>query len=133
MLNDLGYYYPSLRSSISLYFLFKFFSYGVVVLCGALSSDVVQSKRLANIPTGVARMDMSSDNAMPVAGPGLSSAGMDMSNETMKSDFLVALLDDTLLQPGDWTIAEAFWYGIVIVIAISAITNLTEWATLRTR
>lgn len=78
-------------------------------------------------------MDISSDDAMPVAGPDLSSAGMDMSNETMASDFLVALLDDTLLQPGDWTIAEAFWYGIIIVIATSAIINLTKWATLRTR
>jgi len=78
-------------------------------------------------------MGMSSDDAMFTAGPDLSSAGMDMSNETMASDFLVALLDDTLLQPGDWTIVEAFWYGIIIVIAISAIINLIKWATLRTR
>jgi hypothetical protein len=133
VLNDLGYYYLSLRSSISLYFPSKFFSYGVVVLCGAFSLDVAQSKRLAKLPTRVATMDISSDDAMPVAGPDLSSAGMDMSNETMASDFLVALLDDTLLQPGDWTIAEAFWYGIIIVIATSAIINLTKWATLRTR
>lgn len=133
MLNDLGYYYLSLRSSISLYFLFKFFSYDVVVLCGAFSSDVTQPKRVANLPTSVATMAMSSDDAMSMAGPGLSNAGMDMSNETMASDFLMALLDDTLVQPGDWTMAVAFWYGIIIVIATSAIINLTNWATLRTR
>ena len=76
---------------------------------------------------------MKSTDAMPVAGPGLSSAGMDMTNETMAAEFLVAVLDDSLLQPDDWVIAEAFWYGIIIVIAISALTNLIRWVTLKAR
>lgn len=76
---------------------------------------------------------MNSADAMPVAGPGLPSAGMDLSNDTMASDFLATILDDTLLQPDDLAVSEAFWYGIIAVIAISAIINLIRWSTLNTR
>lgn len=78
-------------------------------------------------------MDINSGDAMPEAGPGLSSAGMDMSNDTIASGFLMAILDDTLLQPDDWAISEAFWYGIIVVIALSAVIHLIRWFTLRSR
>ncbi|MCJ1242989.1 hypothetical protein MMC30_000185 [Trapelia coarctata] len=81
----------------------------------------------------MAAMDMSNYDAMLVVGPGLSSAGLDLSNDTMASGFLTAILDDTLLQPDDWAASEAFWYGTIIVIAISAVTKLSRWLTLETR
>jgi hypothetical protein len=78
-------------------------------------------------------MDMGSGSA-PTAGPGgLSDAGLDMSNYTVANDFLAEILDDTLLQPFDYAVARAFWYGIVIVIAIAAICNLTTRAILHFR
>ncbi|MCJ1479029.1 hypothetical protein MMC13_007713 [Lambiella insularis] len=78
-------------------------------------------------------MDPNSDSAMPTAGPGLSDMGMNMSNYTVASDFLAALLDDDDLQPLDWAITGAFWYGILVVIFIATFTNFTTWATLKTR
>ncbi|MCJ1405710.1 hypothetical protein MMC11_008940 [Xylographa trunciseda] len=79
-------------------------------------------------------MDMSGGgSAMPMGGPGLSDMGMDMSNDTVASDFLQAMLDDTDLQPFDWAITGAFWYGIVVVISLAAVMNFVRWATLKTR
>ncbi|MCJ1387481.1 hypothetical protein MMC18_000324 [Xylographa bjoerkii] len=79
-------------------------------------------------------MDMDGgDNAMPTGGPGLSDMGMDMSNYTVASDFLAAILDDTDLQPFDWVITGAFWYGIVVVIFLATLVNFVRWATLKTR
>ncbi|KAJ5131625.1 hypothetical protein N7448_005783 [Penicillium atrosanguineum] len=75
-------------------------------------------------------MDM--DSSMS-GGPGLTDAGLDMSNYTVASDFLAALLDDTTLQQTDYAIARAFWYGIVIVIALAGIVNWTQWALLKLR
>ncbi|KAL7269290.1 ferric-chelate reductase Frp1 [Rhizina undulata] len=76
-------------------------------------------------------MDTSSDSLS--GGPDLSDAGMDMTNYTVAYDFLQAILDDSILQPYDYAVARAFWYGIVIVIAIAAVANLTSWATLKAR
>ncbi|MCJ1320231.1 hypothetical protein MMC15_005569 [Xylographa vitiligo] len=79
-------------------------------------------------------MDMDGgDTAMPTGGPGLSDMGMNMSNETVASDFLAAILDDTDLQPFDWAITGAFWYGIVVVIVLATVINFLRWATLKTR
>ena len=79
-------------------------------------------------------MDMDGgDSAMPTGGPGLSDMGMDMSNDTVASDFLAAILDDTDLQPFDWAITGAFWYGIVVVIFLATVINFLRWATLKTR
>ncbi|MCJ1380844.1 hypothetical protein MMC17_003953 [Xylographa soralifera] len=79
-------------------------------------------------------MDMDGgDSAMPTGGPGLSDMGMDMSNVTVASDFLAAILDDTDLQPFDWAIIGAFWYGIVVVIFLATVINFLCWATLKTR
>jgi hypothetical protein len=78
-------------------------------------------------------MDMDGMAAMPTAGPGLSGAGLNLSNETVASDFLAAILYDGVLQPEDWAYAEAFWYGMIVVIGISAIINLIRLATLESR
>ncbi|MCJ1415586.1 hypothetical protein MMC32_001918 [Xylographa parallela] len=79
-------------------------------------------------------MDMDGgDSAMPTGGPGLSDMGMDMSNDTVASDFLAAILDDTDLQPFDWAITGAFWYGIVVVIFLATVINFLRWATLKIR
>lgn len=75
-------------------------------------------------------MDM--DSSMS-GGPDLTDAGLDMSNYTVASDFLAALLDDTTLQQTDYAIARAFWYGIVIVIVLVGIVNWTQWGLLKLR
>lgn len=75
-------------------------------------------------------MDM--DSGMS-GGPGLTDEGLDMSNYTVASDFLAALLDDTTLQQTDYAIARAFWYGIVIVIVLVGIAHWTQWAMLKLR
>ncbi|KAJ5212788.1 uncharacterized protein N7498_004434 [Penicillium cinerascens] len=75
-------------------------------------------------------MDM--DNSMS-GGPGLTTAGLDMSNYTVASDFLAALLDDTVLQQTDYAIARAFWYGIVIVIVLAGMVNWGQWGLLKLR
>lgn len=66
-------------------------------------------------------------------GPGLTDAGLNMSNYTAASDFLAALLDDTTLQQSDYAIARAFWYGIVIVIVLTGMVNWVEWGLLKLR
>ncbi|CAI7564274.1 unnamed protein product [Penicillium pancosmium] len=75
-------------------------------------------------------MDM--DNSMS-GGPGLTDAGLNMSNYTVASDFLAALLDDTTLQQSDYAIARAFWYGIVIVIVLAGMVNWSQWGLLKLR
>jgi hypothetical protein len=75
-------------------------------------------------------MDM--DSSMS-GGPGLTDAGLDMSNYSVASDFLDALLDDTTLQQTDYTIARAFWYGIVIVIVLAGMINWSQWGLLKLR
>jgi hypothetical protein len=66
-------------------------------------------------------------------GPDLTDEGLDMSNYTVASDFLSALLDDSTLQQTDYAIARAFWYGIVIVIVLVGIAHWTQWAILKLR
>lgn len=75
-------------------------------------------------------MDM--DSSMS-GGPGLTDVGLDMSNYTVASDFLAALLDDTTLQQSDYAIARAFWYGLVIVIVLAGIVNWSQWGLLKLR
>ncbi|CAI7635602.1 unnamed protein product [Penicillium manginii] len=75
-------------------------------------------------------MDMDSNMS---EGPGLTDAGLNMSNYTAASDFLAALLDDTTLQQSDYAIARAFWYGIVIVIVLTGMVNWVEWGLLKLR
>ncbi|KAJ6005940.1 hypothetical protein N7451_003884 [Penicillium sp. IBT 35674x] len=77
-------------------------------------------------------MDMDMDSGMS-GGPDLTDEGLDMSNYTVASDFLDALLDDTTLQQTDYAIARAFWYGIVIVIVLVGIAHWTQWAILKLR
>ena len=72
-------------------------------------------------------------SAMPTAGPGLSDVGLDMGNYTVASDFLQTILDDADLQPYDWMITGVFWYGIILVIGIATLLNLTRWFVLKTR
>jgi hypothetical protein len=75
---------------------------------------------------------MNMDNTMS-GGPGLTDAGLNMSNYTVASDFLTALLDDTTLQQSDYAIARAFWYGIVIVIVLVGMANWSQWGLLKLR
>ncbi|KAJ5656311.1 hypothetical protein N7507_008261 [Penicillium longicatenatum] len=77
-------------------------------------------------------MDMNMDSGMS-GGPDLTDEGLDMSNYTVASDFLSALLDDSALQQTDYAIARAFWYGIVIVIVLVGIAHWTQWAILKLR
>ena len=75
---------------------------------------------------------MDGGSAMPT-GPGLSDMGLDMSNLTVASAFLAAVLDDDNLQPYDWALTGVFWYGIVIVVTLTAFVNLITWLTLKAR
>ena len=75
-------------------------------------------------------MDM--DNTMS-GGSSLTDAGLNMSNYTVASDFLTALLDDTILQQSDYAIARAFWYCIVIVIVLVGMVNWSQWGLLKQR
>ncbi|KAF3388807.1 Ferric/cupric reductase transmembrane component 7 [Penicillium rolfsii] len=75
-------------------------------------------------------MDM--DSSMS-GGPGLTDVGLNMSNYTVASDFLAALLDDTTLQQFDYAIARAFWYGVVIVIVLAGMVNWSQWGLLKLR
>ena len=67
-------------------------------------------------------MDM--DSGMS-GGPDLTAAGLNMLNYTVASDFLAAVLDDSVLQQSDYAFARAFWYGIVIVIVLAGIVGLS--------
>ncbi|KAJ5619346.1 hypothetical protein N7510_003330 [Penicillium lagena] len=75
-------------------------------------------------------MDM--DTGMS-GGPDLTNAGLNMSNYTVASDFLAALLDDSVLQQSDYAIARAFWYGIVVVIVLAGVANWSRWGLLKLR
>jgi ferric-chelate reductase len=63
----------------------------------------------------------------------LSTAGLDMSNVTVQSDFLAQLLDDTELQVIANSYARYFWYGVVVVIALAALLNIIMRAVSRSR
>jgi len=74
-------------------------------------------------------MGMGMDN---MTGP-LTDAGMNMSNITVAYDFLQDILNMAPFQPMDQAVAEAFWYGIIIVITIGALVNFTQYLTLKAR
>ncbi|KAI9815133.1 MAG: hypothetical protein M1827_002976 [Pycnora praestabilis] len=78
-------------------------------------------------------MDMDVGMGGSMASGPLSDAGLDMANMTVASDFLAEVLDDSDLQPMDIDVSRAFWYGIVIVIAVVAAANVLQWATLKAR
>ncbi|TVY90800.1 Ferric/cupric reductase transmembrane component [Lachnellula willkommii] len=62
-----------------------------------------------------------SSTATDTSPTALSTVGLDMTNETVKMDFLTQLLDDTVLQVTSNHYATIFWYGIVVVIVLAAI------------
>jgi len=53
----------------------------------------------------------------------LTSAGVDFSNATQAADFLAAMLDDTVYQVQGNQYARYFYYCVVVVIALFAISN----------
>ena len=63
----------------------------------------------------------------------LTTDGLDMSNDTVAMNFLAAILDDTCLQVWSLSYANAFWYGIVVVIGLFAATNILRRAQLLLR
>ena len=74
-------------------------------------------------------MDMSgSDDDGP-----LSPAGLNMTNSTVMSDFLDEVLADDDFMPINTAMARTFWYGMVIVIAVAAMTNLIYQIKTRAR
>ena len=66
------------------------------------------------------------------SGP-LNATGVDFSNQTQAMDFLGAMLDDSLFQIDGNTYARYFWYGIVVFIALAAVSNAISTATLKMR
>ena len=65
--------------------------------------------------------------------PGLTPAGLDLSNDTDAMTFISEILDDSELQPIDVSITRAFWYGIVVVIVVAAIVNIFHVVRIRSR
>ena len=75
---------------------------------------------------------MGMDGAMGASGA-LSPEGVDFSNETQAADFLGAILDDDELKIIGDAYARYFWYGIIVVVGIATIINVTRFTTLRVR
>ncbi|KAL9074196.1 MAG: hypothetical protein Q9161_002390 [Pseudevernia consocians] len=75
--------------------------------------------------------------SMPAMGDDSSSAlnasGLDFSNDTQAMDFLGEILDDSDLQISGNAFARYFWYGVVVVIGITAICNFVQKTILRLR
>ena len=59
--------------------------------------------------------------------------GVDFSNITQAEDFLAEILDDTDFQVIGNAYARYFWYGVVVLIGITAISNMIQRTTLRMR
>ncbi|KAK9370381.1 ferric reductase NAD binding domain-containing protein [Lipomyces kononenkoae] len=77
-------------------------------------------------------MDMSMGGGSAGSAP-LNDSGVDFSNETQAFDFLQLILDDSEFQVDGNAYARAFWYGVVVVIGITAIFNIMRVTTLRLR
>ena len=69
-------------------------------------------------------MDINNMDGMSMTSGSLSSMGLDLSNDTIAMDFLMALLDDSAFQTLDIAVSQAFWYGIVIVVGIACLVNI---------
>jgi ferric-chelate reductase len=54
----------------------------------------------------------------------LNDSGVDFSNFTQAYNFQQEILDDTILQVIANSYARAFWYGIVVTIAIATLLNV---------
>ena len=63
----------------------------------------------------------------------LNDTGVDFSKTTQAEDFLAEILDDTDFQVIGNAYARYFWYGVVLLIGISAIFNVIQRTTLRMR
>jgi ferric-chelate reductase len=63
----------------------------------------------------------------------LNDSGVDFSNFTQAYNFQQEILDDTIFQVIANSYARAFWYGIVVVIAIATLFNLGTRFHLRMR
>lgn len=70
------------------------------------------------------RIASSAPSSTAIAVEALSTAGLDMSNVTVQSDFLAQLLQDTDLQVIAGSYARRFWYGVVVVIGLAALFNI---------
>jgi ferric-chelate reductase len=69
-------------------------------------------------------MDMTMGGG-PMSGPFYAS-GVDFSNYTQAYNFFQEILDDSILQPVGQQTARNFWYGIIVVVGITAICK-TVW------
>lgn len=63
----------------------------------------------------------------------LNASGVDFANQTQAYNFLQELLNDTLFQPAGTSAARKFWYGVVVVVGVAALHNITWKATQRAR
>ncbi|CAD6568412.1 MAG: hypothetical protein ASARMPREDX12_001404 [Alectoria sarmentosa] len=80
---------------------------------------------------------MDTSMSMPAMGDDSSSAlnatGVNFSNDTQAMDFLGEILDDSDLQISANAFARYFWYGIVLVIGITALFNAVQKTILQLR
>ena len=63
----------------------------------------------------------------------LNASGVDFSNETQAMQFLGAMLDDSVLQVYGNAHARDFWYGVVVFLGITGVSNAIWRVTLKMR
>ena len=63
----------------------------------------------------------------------LNDSGVDFSNETQAANFILEILDDSVLQVIDNGFARYFWYGIVVFITITAVMSFSQQAKRKLR
>ncbi|KAL7796675.1 ferric reductase NAD binding domain-containing protein [Trichoderma ceciliae] len=76
-------------------------------------------------------MDM--DSGSPSSSSPLTPAGVDFSNETQAFNFLQEILDDSTLGMVGNQYARYFWYGVLVVVGITTLCNMTQRSVLRMR
>ena len=64
---------------------------------------------------------------MPMpSGGALSPNDIDFNNKTQASEFVEALLDDSMLKIESNAYGRRFWYGIVTVVVLAAVFNASN-------
>jgi hypothetical protein len=78
------------------------------------------------------------DMPMPSMVPGaayvpVSGAGLDLTNDTVASDYLANILFDLPFDPENKARTRDFWLGIIAVLFVAAVARVTQWTILKLR
>ncbi|CZR60757.1 related to ferric reductase (metalloreductase) [Phialocephala subalpina] len=81
---------------------------------------------MSSMPPGMVMPTATASSTTDSAPIALSTEGLNMSDVTVQTDFLAQLLNDSELQITSNFYARAFWYGIVVAIALASVLNLLQ-------